>query len=129
MYFNAVGWTQLLWKMDCLQSRLEDPTTSQGLLNSLNLFWDEHDKVGDPLPILVHCFLWLSPSGKQGHLASMTEWRGLWFCGMNKTYLHGFQNFAMDINGLLSRQEKEKDIKWLEENKTTPKINKPWSNL
>lgn len=42
---------------------------------------------------------------------------------MNKTQLHGSQNLAVDTSGLLSRQEKEKDIKWSEESETkeTPK--------
>lgn len=59
----------------------------------------------------------------------MPERRGLWFCGMNKTQLRGSQNLAIDVNGLLSRQEKEKDIKWSEENKTNHKVNKTQSNL
>lgn len=35
MYFNSAEWTQLLWEMDCFQCRLEEPTTSQGLLKSI----------------------------------------------------------------------------------------------
>lgn len=44
---------------------------------------------------------------------------------MTKTQLHGSQNLAIDTNGLLFRQEEEKDIEWSEQtkpqNKKTPK--------